>query len=266
MLPATKETSIMIKQLIASGLAALCMAGGAVASEGGAVWDKFPKERLSDMAALQNGAKLFVNYCLNCHSASFVRYNKLNEIGLTDAQIKDNLLFSGEKVGDLMKIAMDPKDAKAWFGATPPDLALVARSRAGAGGTGADYLYTFLRGFYRDDTKPTGWNNTAFPSVGMPNPLWELQGQQAAVFQEMADPHDHSKKIHQFAGFEPITKGKYTPEQFNEQVADLVAFMQWMGEPAQGQRYRLGVIVLLFLLVLTVCAWRMNAAFWKDVK
>ncbi|MCA0175176.1 MAG: cytochrome c1 [Proteobacteria bacterium] len=255
-----------MKRLIAGCLAALCLAGGALASEGGAPWDKFPKERVSDLASLQNGAKLFVNYCLNCHAASFVRYNKLQELGLTDAQIKDNLMFAGDKVGDLMTISMSAKDAKTWFGATPPDLALVARSRAGAQGSGADYLYTFLRGFYRDDAKPTGWNNTAFPSVGMPNPLWELQGQRAPVFHEEVDPHDSAKKVVSLTGFTQLTPGKYDAEGFNSEVADLVAFMQWMGEPAQNHRFRLGVGVLLFLLVLTVFAWRLNAAFWKDVK
>eukprot|EP01036_Dinobryon_divergens_P047323 gene47323-63426_t len=177
----------MIKKFIASCVAAFSLLGlpvGASAAEGGAPWDKFPMERVSDMASLQHGAKLFVNYCLNCHSAAFMRFNRLRDIGLTEQQIKDNLLFTTDKVGETMKASIDPKQAKEWFGANPPDLTVIARSRAGHGGTGADYLYTFLRTFYRDETKATGWNNLAFPSVGMPHVLWEMQGDRRPVFEE----------------------------------------------------------------------------------
>jgi ubiquinol-cytochrome c reductase cytochrome c1 subunit len=255
----------MMKKLFAGWIAALCLATGAFASEGGMQWDKFPTERMTDLASLQNGAKLFVNYCLNCHGASFMRYNRMKDLGLTDEQIKDNLMFAAEKVGETMKVSIDPKQAKDWFGATPPDLSMVARSRAGQG-TGADYLYTYLRSYYRDDTKTTGWNNLAFPSVAMPHVLWELQGQQRAVFEEVPDPHDHAKTIHRFKAFEQVTPGKMTQAEYNQATADLVAFLQWMGEPAQSQRVRLGVWVLLFLGVFTVFAWRLNAAYWKDVK
>ena len=256
-----------MKKLIAILLASLSLAGAAHASSGGIEWDKFPKEKMSDMAALQNGAKLFVNYCLNCHSASYMRYNRMRDIGLSEADIKNNLLFAAEKVGETMKVSIDPKDAKAWFGANPPDLTVIARSRAdGAKGSGADYLYTYMRNFYRDDTKATGWNNLAFPSVAMPHVMWELQGQRAAKFEEVADPHDHERKTHVFAGYEQLTPGKLSERQYDDAVADLVAYLQWMGEPAQGQRFQLGVIVLIFLLFLTVFAWRLNASYWKDVK
>jgi len=250
----------MIKKLIAGWVAALCLVSGAAhANTGGAPWDKFPTEKMTDVAALQNGAKLFVNYCLNCHAAAYMRYNRLRDIGLTEAQIKQNLLFATDKVGDTMKVALDPKDAKAWFGANPPDLTVIARSRAGAQGSGADYLYTYLRSFYRDETRPTGWNNTAFPNVGMPHVLWELQGQQKAVFEE----HEGE---HHFKGFEPLTKGQLDAQGYNNAVGDLVAYLQWMGEPAQNQRVRLGVGVLIFLGIFTFLAWRLNAAFWKDIK
>ncbi len=256
-----------MKKLLLTLLTLLTLGGTAYAAGGGAPWDKFPKERVTDLAALQNGAKLFVNYCLNCHSASFMRYNRMRDIGLTDEQIKNNLIFTGAKVGDLMVSAANPKESKDWFGATPPDLTLVARSRAIVGqGSGADYLYTYLRTYYRDDTKATGWNNLAFPNVGMPHVLWELQGQQRAVFAEETDPHDKTKKVHVFKGFEQITPGTMTPAQYNLAVADLVAFMEWMSEPAQNNRVRLGVWVLLFLGIFTVIAWRLNAAFWKDIK
>jgi ubiquinol-cytochrome c reductase cytochrome c1 subunit len=166
-----------------------------------------------------------------------------------------------------MKVSLDPKDAKDWFGANPPDLTVIARSRAdGAKGSGADYLYTYMRNFYRDDTKATGWNNLAFPSVAMPHVMWELQGQRAAKFEEVADPHDPVKKTHVFAGYQQLTPGTMTERQYDDAVADLVAYLQWMGEPAQAQRFQLGVIVLIFLGFLTVFAWRLNASYWRDVK
>jgi len=255
-----------MKKIIAGLLAALSLCTAALANEGGPAWDKFPKERVTDVAALQNGAKLFVNYCLNCHAAAFMRFNRLRDIGLTEDQIKKNMLFPTEKVGDLMTVALNPKDAKEWFGATPPDLTVVARSRAGANGSGADYLYTYMRGFYRDETRPTGWNNLVFPSVGMPHVLWELQGEQRAVFAEEKDPHDPAKTTHVFKGFEQTKPGQLSKADYDVAVADLVAYLQWMGEPAQNQRVRLGVWVLLFLTVFTVIAWRLNAAYWKDVK
>src|SRR5262245_51765876 len=198
-----------MKKFISTLLVAFGLAGSAWASEGGIPWDKFPQEKVTDMAALQNGAKLFTNYCLNCHAASYMRYNRLRDIGLTEDQIKKNLMFAGDKVGDTMKVALDAKQAKEWFGATPPDLTVIARSRAAAGqGSGADYLYTYLRTYYRDETKATGWNNLAFPSVGMPNVLWELQGQRAAKFIEAKDPHDPKKTVHRFDGFEQLTPGQ----------------------------------------------------------
>ena len=255
-----------MKKILASLLAAFALVTGAQAAGGALVLDKFPKERVSDLAALQNGAKLFVNYCLNCHSAAFMRFNRLTDIGLTEQQIKDNLLFPTDKVGEVMKVSLDAKDAKAWFGALPPDLTLVARSRASGSGSGADYLYTYLRTFYRDDTRPTGWNNLTFPNVGMPHALWELQGQRAAKFVDLVDPHDPTKKTHEFEGFEQLTPGTMSPQEYDSAIADLVAYMQWMGEPAQQQRTRIGVGVLVFLAIFFVIAWRLNAAFWKDVK
>lgn len=227
----------MMKKILLMLVAALAVAaGGARAAGGGIAWDKFPSERVTDLAALQNGAKVFANYCLNCHGAEFMRFNRLRDIGLTEEQIAANLVFTGAKVGDTMKVALAAKDAKAWFGGQPPDLSVIARSRSAAGmGTGADYIYTFLRTYHRDETKVTGWNNAAFPNVGMPHVLWEVQATQS-------------------------------PTEYNNTVADLVAYLQWMSEPVQTDRVRLGVWVLLFLGLFTVIAWRLNAAFWKDVK
>ncbi len=251
-----------MKKLILTLIAALGFVGGAQASGGGIAWDKAPSNT-NDLAALQHGAKLFVNYCLNCHSAAYMRYNRLTDIGLTEQQIKDNLLFGTDKVGDTMKAAIDPKQAKDWFGANPPDLTLIARSRAGHGGTGADYLYTYLRTYYRDETKATGWNNLVFDSVGMPHVLWELQGDRQPVF-EKRDEHGHEVKV--FKGWKQIAPGTMTPLQYDQAVGDLVTYLQWMGEPTQNTRVRVGVWVLIFLGVFTVIAWRLNAAFWKDVK
>jgi len=255
-----------MKKLILSLLLALGLAGGALANEGGAHWDKFPQDKSTDLPALQNGAKLFVNYCLNCHAAAYMRYNRMRDIGLTEDEIKKNLMFATEKVGDTMKVSLDPKQAKDWFGGTPPDLTVIARSRAGGGGSGADYLYTYLRSYYRDETKATGWNNLAFPDIAMPHALWQLQGERRAKFVEVKDEHDPGKTTHRFAGFEQITPGALDERQYDEAVGDLVAYLQWMGEPEQGHRVRLGVWVLIFLGLFTVIAWRLNAAYWKDVK
>lgn len=240
-------------------LSALGFALGAHASSGGLAWDKAPN-KINDMAALQNGAKLFVNYCLNCHSAAFMRYNRLKDIGLTEQQIKDNLLFTTEKVGETMKSAIDPKQAKEWFGANPPDLTVIARSRAGANGTGADYLYTYMRSFYPDDTKATGWNNLVFPNVGMPHVLWELQGKRIPVIEGSLEHGGHLK------GWEQLSPGTLTPQQYDEAVADLVNYLQWMAEPAQTQRVQLGMWVMAFLVLLIFVTWRLNQAYWKDVK
>lgn len=257
----------MIKKLIAGLLAAFALAGAAQAAEGGIEWDRFPKAKLNDTAALQNGAKLFANHCLNCHSAAYMRYNRLGDIGLTDQQIKENLMFATDKVGETMKSNLDPKQAKEWFGGVPPDLTVITRSRSAVGkGTGSDYLYTYLRTFYRDETKATGWNNLAFPGVGMPHVLWELQGQRAARFVDVKDTHNASVMVRRFDGFEQLTPGSLSPLAFDESIGDLVAYMTWMAEPARSQRIQIGVWVMIFLAFFTLIAWRLNAAYWKDIK
>ena len=252
-----------MKKILISVVAALGFMVGAQANTGGIAWDKAP-DRSNDMLALQNGAKLFVNYCLSCHSAAFMRFNRLKDIGLTEQQIKDNLLFTTDKVGETMKSAIDPRQAKAWFGGNPPDLTVIARSRAAAGqGSGADYLYTYMRTFYPDDTKATGWNNLAFPNIAMPHALWELQGKRVPVYETVTE---HGEQVHVFKGWEQLTPGTMTPAQYDQAMGDLVGYLQWMAEPAQNTRLRLGYWVLAFLAVLTLFTWRLNAAFWKDVK
>ncbi len=252
----------LLKKLLAA-LALVPMM--ALASEGGFPLDRAP-DRSNDLSALQNGARLFVNYCLNCHSASLVRYNRLRDIGLTDKQIQDNLLFTSDKVGDLMKVSLSDKDAKAWFGAAPPDLSVIVRAKASSQGSGADYVYTYLRTYYKDDTRATGWNNLVFPNVGMPHVLWELQGVRNAKFAEEKDPHDASKTLHKFAGFEQVKPGKLSAQAYDAEVADLVGFMEWMSEPVKSKRQKLGVWVLLFMALLVFLTWRLNASFWKEVK
>ena len=252
-----------MKKLLLGLILSLSFVTAAQASSEGIAWDKAPN-KVNDMAALQNGAKLFVNYCLNCHSAAYMRYNRLKDIGLTETQIKENLLFATDKVGETMKSAIDPKQAKDWFGANPPDLTVIARSRAGSGGTGADYLYTYLRTYYRDETKATGWNNLAYPNVAMPHVLWDLQGERKPVFNEV---EEHGHKTQVFSGkWEQVKPGSMTALQYDQAIGDLVGYMQWMAEPAQATRVRVGVWVLLFLLMFAVVAWRLNASYWKDVK
>ncbi len=251
---------ILFCLLVAFGFAAL----PASASEEGYPWDKFPATKMTSMASLQNGARVFVNYCLSCHSAKYMQYNRLHDIGLTDDQIKKNLLFASDKVGDRMVVTLDPKQAKDWLGAAPPDLSVIARSRSAAGqGSGADYLYTYLRTFYRDDAKPTGWNNLAFPDVGMPHVLWELQGERRPVFRAV---QEHGREVKVLAGWEVTKPGTLDARAYDSAVADLVAFMQWASEPGQKSRVQLGVWVLLFLSLFSVIAWRLNAAYWKDIK
>lgn len=246
-------------------IAVLALVPGLVfAAEGGFPLERAPER--NNMSSLQNGAKLFVNYCLNCHAASAMRYNRLKDLGLSEDQIRDNLLFSADKVGDVMNTAMRADDAKAWFGALPPDLSVIARAKASPAGTGADYLYTYLRTFYKDDSRPTGWNNLVVQNVAMPHAMWELQGARTVKYEQKPDPHAPGKTIHAFAGFEQVTPGSMSQQEFDTATADLVAYMVWMGEPAQETRKRLGVVVLLFLSLFALLAWRLNESYWKQVK
>ena len=161
---------------------------------------------------------------------------------------------------------MQAKNAKAWFGTVPPDLSVIARAKASPGNTGGDYLYTYLRSFYKDDSRPTGWNNLVFPNVAMPHVLWELQGTQVAKMEEVADPHEEGKKIKEFAGFELVKPGKMSKLEYDTAVADLVGYMEWMAEPAAQTRKRLGVWVVIGMSIFALLAWRLNASFWKEVK
>ena len=205
-----------------------------------------------DMLSMQRGAKNFVNYCLTCHSANYMRYSRLQDLGLSEDQIKDNLVLTGVKVGQTMSIALKPEDAKAWFGAAPPDLTVIARSR------GVDWLYSYLRGFYRDSSRPSGWNNTVFPQVGMPHVLYELQGQQVMVSEKTE--HGEHHKLHL------ETPGKLTPIEFDQFVADLVNYLDYMGEPHKAKRIQTGIITMFFFALLFPLAVMLKKEYWKDVK
>ncbi len=217
--------------------------------------------REDDQASLQRGARHFINYCLNCHSANYMRYNRLRDIGLTEQQIRDNLIFTGVKVGDLMKVSMDPKDAKGWFGAPPPDLSVIARSRASEAGSGADWLYTYLRSFYRDPERPTGWNNTVFAGVGMPHVLWELQGEQ--VLAEHKEQGDGYMKKEMAPKLDK--PGRLSPVEYDQMVADLVNYLVSMAEPVRSERKTIGMFVLVALGLLFLLAYALKKEYWKDV-
>lgn len=232
------------------------LSGAVLAASEGVHLDKADID-LHNQDSLQRGARLFVNYCLSCHSAQHMRYNRMGrDIGLTDEQVIENLMFASDKVGSQMNIAMKRADAKAWFGAPPPDLTLVARVR------GADWLYTYLRTFYVDDTRPFGVNNLVFPSVGMPHVLWELQGVQKPVYKTVE--HEGEKK-EVLDHLEFVEQGKLTPVEYDKAMRDLVNFLVYMAEPAKLERYALGVKVILFLLVFLVVAYLLKKEYWKDI-
>ena len=240
----------MKKLIVAFLLAAVPVLG--FSAGGGAHLDDADID-VSDQASLQRGAKYFVNYCLSCHSAQYQRYNRTaRDLGLTEEEVKENLMFTTDKIGDTMTIAMNPVDAAAWFGVAPPDLSVIARAR------GVDWLYTYLRGFYIDEARPFGVNNIVFPDVGMPHVLWELQGMQKAVFTE-----EDGQKV--FQKFEQVTPGTMSAAEFDNAMRDLTAFLSYVGEPIQTERKRIGIWVLLFIAVFFVLAYLLKKEYWKDV-
>ena len=209
-----------------------------------------------DMASLQRGAKTFANYCLSCHSADFMRYNRLRDLGLTESQISENLIFTGQKVGDLMTVAMPKKEAKQWFGVAPPDLSVIARSR------GPDWLYTYLRKFYRDESTATGWNNLVFDKAAMPHVLYELQGEQILNVKSEDDGHGGAHEIKELKLAQP---GSLSKTEYDAYVADLVNFLVYLGEPAANKRVQIGIIVMLFLFLMLVLTYALKKEYWKDV-
>jgi ubiquinol-cytochrome c reductase cytochrome c1 subunit len=245
-----------MKKLIALALLATLPLG--VFAAGGAVKLESAHVDLSNNASLQNGAKLFVNYCMGCHSAKYVRYKQLTEVGLTEDQVKENLMFTDGKIGDHMTIAMSEADAANWFGAPPPDLTLTARLKHG----GADWIYTYMKSFYVDEARPLGVNNTVFPNVGMPHVLWQLQGVQKPVYKEV----EHGGKVEKVVDrLELVEPGSMSPEEYDAAIRDLAAFLTYISEPVKLERQAIGVWVLLFIAVFTVVAYLLKKNYWQDV-
>lgn len=234
----------------------VCLPLRLLAAELGYPLDHSPNDP-RDLVSLQAGARTFANYCMGCHGAQYMRYNRLTELGLSEAQIRDNLMFTATKVGETMKTVMPPKEAKAWFGVTPPDLSVVARSR------GADWLYTYLRTFYRDPKTVSGWNNAVFPNVSMPHALWTLQGERALAMETAKEPGEGERVQYKWT---QLSQGSETPVQYDATVRDLVNFLVYVGEPAASSRRAIGIVVLFVLGVLFIFAYLLKHAFWKDVK
>ena len=223
-------------------------AGGAALEHSGA--------NVGDRASLQRGAKWYVNYCLGCHSISYMRYNRLAEdLGLSEDMVMENLVFSNAKFADTMDIAMHPDQSKVWFGKTPPDLSLIGRSR------GADWLYSYLRSFYKDENGE--WNNTVLPNASMPHVLWTLQGIQTPVYRQETDASGYTQEV--IDHFELTTPGTQSPDEYKETARDIAAFLDYAGEPAQLKRKGIGVWVILFLVLFSLVAYLLKAEYWRDV-
>ena len=242
----------MVRNAVIAFVLILGLAGGAAAQSEAEL--EAANNNIANTASLQRGAKYFVNYCLGCHSAKYVRYNRLGrDLQLSNQQLMDNLMFTGERPFDTMAIAMRPEDSARWFKISPPDLSLIARSR------GPDYIYTYLRSFYVAPDRPTGVNNIVLPGSSMPHVLWELQGTQRAVFGRDED----GKEV--FDHFEVVRPGQLDERAFDEVVRDIVNFLDYIGEPIKRERQQLGVRVIGFLLVFLLIAFMLKKEIWKDV-
>lgn len=213
---------------------------------------------IRDPASLQRGAKYFVNYCMGCHSAQYVRYNRVGrDLGLTDAQVEKYLMYAGGKVTSTMVSAMPEADATKWFGTAPPDLSVEARIHS------PNWIYTYLKSFYLDPKSATGVNNTVFPHVAMPDVLWELRGTQKAVFKTIKNPDGSTFQV--FQRFEQVTPGKLTPKQFDKMDRDVVNFLQYMGDPVTVRSETIGMRVLGFLVIFLLVAYLLKREIWKKI-
>lgn len=233
--------------------AGLLLSATAFANEGGNLQQSGTD--LNDKASLQRGAALFMNYCSGCHSLKYVRYARIGEdLGLNESEVMDNLNFSGGKIGDHVLSAMPPELAKDAFGKAPPDLSVIARVR------GSDWIYTYLKSFYLDESRPVGWNNTLFPNASMPNPLWELQGVQQPVYGKKDASGERPVE-----GFTISQPGTQDARQYDKTVRDITAFLEYAGEPAALKRQNVGVWVILFLVFFSFIAWLLKSEYWRDV-
>ena len=238
-----------------AGMAAgLLVSFSAFASSGGGLLHSGAD--LGDRASLQRGAALYMNYCSGCHSLKYLRYSRMGEdLGLTEDEVMKNLNFTGAKYGEQVLVSLDEADANKWFGKMPPDLSLISRVR------GSDWIYTYLKSFYLDESRPLGWNNKLFPNASMPNPLWQQQGLQHAEYGE-PDKATGERPVH---ALKVTTPGTQTPAQFDQTVRDITAFLEYAGEPAALKREKLGVWVILFLVAFSFLAWLLKNEYWKDV-
>ena len=210
---------------------------------------------VNNQASLQRGAAVYMSYCAGCHSLGYQRYSRIaQDLDLSEEQVMSYLNMTGDKFAETINVAMDPADAEAWFGKTPPDLSLIARNKPG----GPDWVYTFLKSFYVDESRPAGWNNTLLPNASMPNVLWELQGIQRPIYGE-GKQHGGPEKL------ELAVEGKLSPKEFDATLRDLVNFLTYVGEPAAIQRTSVGVWVILFLAAFTFLAWLLKHEYWRDV-
>ena len=213
---------------------------------------------LKDKISLQNGAKIFINYCMSCHSAQYMRYNRMaKDLGIPEDLVKQHMIVGDKKIGDLMTTTMSKESGEAWFGVAPPDLTLIGKLRD------PEWLYTYFRSFYLDDSTASGWNNTVFPNVAMPHALYQLQGIQKAVFKTEKDESGAEHQV--FEKFELQTPGTMTVEEFDLAMRDLTNFFYYMGEPARLVREKYGIWTMLFLLVLGSLAYLLKKEYWRDV-
>ena len=226
----------------------------AFAAEGGAL--QASGTDLGDKASLQRGAGLFMNYCAGCHSLAMHRYSRIAEdLDLRPELVEQHLMAGDAKIGENILTGVAAEQGQAWFGKAPPDLSLAARARA----SGPDWVYTYLKSFYVDETRPIGWNNTLFPGVSMPNPLWELQGIQRPVYGEGHGADAHVEKL------ELATPGRMDAREFDQAARDIAAFLQYVAEPAAMKREAVGVWVVLFLAFFTFIAYLLKLEYWRDV-
>ena len=214
---------------------------------------------VSNLASLQRGARNFVNYCLGCHSAKYMRYSQVaQDLALTEDELQQNLMFTGTRIYDAMQSSMPPEQARLWFGNAPPDLSLIARSRD------VDYVYTFQKSFYADPSRPSGANNALLANTGMPHVLAGLQGPQRAVYEPRTNKE--GKVVQVLVRVESTGPGEMSPAEFDGFVRDTVTFLEYVSEPAKSQRRSLGVWVILYLLMFTAFTYFLKKEYWKDVK